>query len=134
MRKDKIRIWFNRWFSTGAEFISLIKEMDYEKKFELYVTHHDKRKEFINLSDYFELEKRTHGREYIDYCIKFCIEHKIDVFFPKYRLKYISKYRKEFEDIGVKVLLAASDEIINLVENKGSFYEACGEQLAFNHF
>ena len=125
MRKNRIRIWFNRWFSTGTEFINLIKENDYEKQFEIYVTHHENRKDFINLADYFELEKKIYGREYIDYCIKFCIEHKIDVFFPKYRLKDISKYRKEFEDIGVKVLLAASDEIINLVENKGSFYEAC---------
>ena len=98
MRKNITRIWFNRWFSTGIEFINLIKENDYEKQFEIYVTHHENRIEFINLADYFELEKKIYGREYIDYCIKFCIEHKIDVFFPKYRLKDISKYRKEFEE------------------------------------
>ena len=61
MRKNITRIWFNRWFSTGIEFINLIKENDYEKQFEIYVTHHENRIEFINLADYFELEKKIYG-------------------------------------------------------------------------
>lgn len=121
----KKRIWFNRWFSTGIDFIDLIREGDKEKEFEIYVTHHEYRDSFVKRADYFELDSRDNGERYVEFCIEFCKKHKIDIFIPKYCLQTISKYRERFEILGVKILIACDHDIMELVDNKISFYEKC---------
>jgi len=123
--KMKKKIWFNRWFSTGVNFIDKIREADLKKEYEIYVTHHNKNKEFIKRADYFEIEKRVRGEEYIDFCIEFCKKHRIDFFIPKFCLLDISKHIKRFSEINVKVLMAANYEMIKLVNDKAGFYEDC---------
>lgn len=121
----KKRIWFNRWFRTGVDFIDLIKENDVNNEYEIYVTHHKNYPEFIERADYFEIEAPKRGLDYIEFCVEFCKRNSIDIFFPKYCLHDISKYRNRFEEIGVKVLLAASHDVIDLVNHKVNFYEDC---------
>lgn len=121
----KKRIWFNRWFRTGTDFIDRIREMDIDGEYEIYVTHHNQNKEYIKRADYFALDSRERGKKYIEFCLKFCKKHSIDVFIPKYCLNDISEYREEFEKIGVKVLLAAEKEVMRLVSHKVDFYEDC---------
>lgn len=121
----KKNIWFNRWFRTGTDFIDLIKENDINNEYKFYITHHKNYADFIERADYFELDSKKKGKEYVDFCLEFCKKYSIDIFFPKYCLQDISKYRREFEDIGVKVLLAGSHETIDLVNHKVNFYEDC---------
>ena len=121
----KKRIWFNRWFSTGIHFIDKIREGDINKEFEIFVTHHNQNREYIKRADHFSIEKVMEEKEYIEFCIGYCKENKIDIFIPKFKLSEISRNRSKFEEIGVKVLLAAEDSIIELVKNKSDFYEEC---------
>lgn len=116
------RVWFNRWFSTGVDFIDKIREGDTENRYIIYVTHHHKSKEFMKRADHFSIEKHMRGKDYIEYCLNYCSENKIDIFIPKFCLYNISEHREEFDKIGVKVLLSTSKNVINLLQDKIAFY------------
>lgn len=107
-----MRIWFNHWFSTAYHFIDMMKENGHyviatnERETSVYQTN----------ADEFYLEPTFNKENYIDYCVNFCKEHNIDVFFPKRGMDLIVENLHKFQN--VKVICETDLEKYTLLQDK----------------
>lgn len=115
-----IRVWFNHWFSTSYRLIELMKQ---DKEEEIYVIGSNQVKNSIiqNVCDEWYEEPGLDGEEYIEHCLDFCKEHKVDVFVPRRKMVDISESIEKFTAIGVKVMVDAFDKI-EFLNDKAATY------------
>ncbi len=116
-----IRVWFNHWFSTSYRLIELMKE-DKEQEIVIIGTNRQENSVIQKVCDEWSKEPILDGEDYINYCLNFCIERHIDVFVPRKHMEEISKNKRRFEELGVKVLVD-DYSIISLLGNKSKAYE-----------
>lgn len=121
-----VTVWFNHWFSTAVHIIDLIKK---DCSYDIHMIGSNRNPDsVIKLAcDEWYTEPDTLGDEdYLEYCINFCKEHKVDVFAPRRGMGIISRCSERFSEIGVKLLLdtGSSTEILR---NKISTYEYLGD-------
>ena len=116
-----IRVWFNHWFSTSYRLIELMKENEGEQ---VWVVGTNKQYNSVirNVCDEWYNEPATDGDAYVEDCINFCREHRIDVFVPRRKMLEISKNMDRFHEIGVKVM-ADDYSRLKLLADKASTYE-----------
>lgn len=116
-----IRVWFNHWFSTSYRLIELMKENEEEP---VWVVGTNKQPNSVirNVCDEWYEEPATDGEAYAEDCIRFCKEHKIDVFVPRRKMLDISKNRSKFDEIGVKVMVDEYSRL-ELLMDKTCTYE-----------
>jgi len=119
-REAMVRVWFNHWFSTSYGIIELMKR---DAKEQVFVIASNKEMDSViqKVCDEWYQDSQAEGEEYIQYCLDFCKEHKIDVFVPRNKMVEISKNIRRFSDIGVKVM-ADNYEIIRLLNDKAAAY------------
>lgn len=116
-----IRVWFNHWFSTAYRLIELMKE-DEEEEIRIIGTNLQLDSVIRKVCDEWYEDSPTSGDEYIEFCLKFCREHNVDVFVPRRGMTDISRCKNKFEEIGVKVLVD-DYKAVSLLENKAATYE-----------
>ena len=116
-----IRVWFNHWFSTSYRLIELMKKDSSEQ---VYVIASNKQIDSViqKVCDEWYQDSLADGEEYLQYCLEFCKEHKIDVFVPRRKMVEISQNIKRFNEIGVKVMVDDFDTI-KLLNDKVATYE-----------
>ena len=119
-----IRVYFNRCFTTTPKIIQQLLSNPDHQAFKIYISHISQNTYLQEVADYFELEPSVNGKEYVDYCLNFCHQHKIDVFVPRYNVTTLVNYKEDFEHIGVKVMFIGSSETYQLLESKIETYEA----------
>ncbi len=125
--KNKIRVWFNHWFSTAYHLINLMRESEH---FGLYVigTNENETAVYKNACDEWYTEpKGLDDGQYVDFCIQFCAEHGIDVFVPKKKLLPVLKSRGRFEEKGIKLFGEKNWEAVEWTEDKQRTYERLAE-------
>ncbi|MDE6701583.1 MAG: ATP-grasp domain-containing protein [Acetatifactor sp.] len=116
-----IRVWFNHWFSTSYRLIELMKENEGEQ---VWVVGTNKQYNSVirNVCDEWYDEPVTDGDAYVEDCVRFCQEHKIDVFVPRRKMLEISRNMDRFHEIGVKVM-AEDYSRFKLLADKARTYE-----------
>lgn len=114
-----MRIWFNHWFSTAYDLIELIKKD--EKDVEIIGSNKRVNSIIRLVCDEWYQEPES-NENYIEYCLNFCEEHKIDIFIPRRNLELISKNLSLFSGKGVKVLVDDYSKI-ELLNDKQRTYE-----------
>lgn len=123
------RIWFNHWFSTVYHLINLIVK-DEKDKYTIIGTNE---RDFVAYKcacdQWYSEPIGLDDDEYVEFCLSFCKEHKIDIFAPRKKMIAISKAHKKFESIGVKLLVDSSYEIIEMLEDKAQAYEYFKEKI-----
>ena len=119
------RIWFNHWFSTAYNIINLIRED--EKEFHIIGSNDVYNSVIKCVCDEWYQEPTVRGKEYVDYCVKFCKEHKVDIFMPRREMVEISKNIHLFNEIGTKVMVDKY-ETISLLNNKSEAYNLFKEK------
>lgn len=117
-----MRIWFNHWFSTAYNLIKQLKDTD--NTLTIIGSSYKDFMPYNILCDEWYKEP-TDELTYIDWCINFCKENKIDVFIPRAKRTLISKEYKRFEEIGVKVMVDDNYELIETLEDKIKTMELC---------
>ena len=81
-----MRIWFNHWFSTSYHLINMMKEKEPDR-FYFIGSSTNPYAIYKQACDEFYTEKHDiSDEEYLQYCLDFCKEHKIDVFVPRHNL------------------------------------------------
>ena len=120
-----IRVWFNHWFSTSYGIIELMKK-DGKEKIHVIGSNSQINSVIKKVCDEWYLDSDASGNDYIDFALDFCKEHKVDVFVPRRNMIEISKNKKKFEQIGVKLLLDDYEKIEPL-NNKAKTYELLGK-------
>lgn len=116
-----IRVWFNHWFSTSYRLIELMKENEGEQ---VWVVGTNKQCNSVirNVCDEWYGEPVTDGDAYVEDCIRFCQEHKIDVFVPRRKMLDISRNMGRFREIGVRVM-AEDYSRLELMADKARSYD-----------
>lgn len=110
------RIWFNHWFSTAYRFIEGLK-----KNPENYVIVTNERETCAqqSIADKFFVEPVfAKDEDYLIWCLDFCMENKVNVFFPRRRASVIAAHVNKFETLGVKVIVESNREIHTLLNSK----------------
>lgn len=123
-----MKIWFNRWFTTVYHYINMIRNNPENRKFIIYGTHSYKDALYLQNCDFAFSEPEVDGEEYIQFCLDFCKKHGIDIFVPRKENVLISKNLREFEKIGVKVLVCPDPELMELMDNKAWMYRSILEK------
>lgn len=115
-----VRVWFNHWFSTSYRLIELMRQ---DREEEIYVIGSNREKNAVIqlVCDEWYQEPDIGGEAYVEYCLNFCREHHVNVFVPRRKMVDISKNRKSFEKLGVK-LMADSYEKIQSLNDKVETY------------
>ncbi|MDQ0484909.1 ATP-grasp domain-containing protein [Guptibacillus hwajinpoensis] len=122
-----MKIWFNRWFTTVAHYIDLIRNNEDGTVFKIYGSHPNEDALYLQYCDYAFVEPDISGDDYIDYCLSVCIEKEIDLFIPRKENVLISQNLSKFHEIGVKVLVCNA-ELMALMDNKAAMYESITER------
>lgn len=115
------RIWFNRWFTTVAHYIEMIRQNHDGKVFEVYGSHPNEDALYLQYCDHAFVEPDLSGHAYVEYCLQTCIDKEIDLFIPRKENVLISRNLSKFHNIGVKVLVSDS-ELMALMDNKAAMY------------
>jgi biotin carboxylase len=118
-----MNIWFNRWFSQVTHYIEKIRNNPDGKEFKIYGSHPNPYATYLPFCDVVEIEPDTNGNEYVDWCLKFCLRHGIDIFIPRKANVLVSKNLERFEQIGVKVLVCNDADLMKKMDNKAAMYE-----------
>ncbi|MFF2482415.1 ATP-grasp domain-containing protein [Paenibacillus sp. NPDC058071] len=118
------RVYMNRWFSVAYHYINMIRNNPDGEAFEFFGTHPDINHMSLLASDHIGTEPAVFGREYVDFCIEFCKENRIDIFIPRLHMEEISRYVHLFDEIGTKVMVCRDIELLDAMIEKDKFYEA----------
>jgi carbamoylphosphate synthase large subunit len=105
--------------------------MKQDEKEEIKVIATNKQEDSViqKVCDEWYPEPLSEGDEYIQECLQFCKEHKVDVFVPRRNMTQISENRQRFQEIGVKVMVD-DNKILKLLNDKAAtydFFKDCGE-------
>ncbi|MDR1579787.1 MAG: ATP-grasp domain-containing protein [Synergistaceae bacterium] len=122
-----VRVWFNHWFSTAYHIICMIRE-DEDTDFVTVGSNTDENCVYRAVCDeWFTEAKFGDSDEYVDFCVAFCLEHKIDVFLPRRDMMTVCRRLGEFDAIGVKVLAERDYRIISALSDKAETYRLFGD-------
>ena len=114
------RIWFNHWFSAAYNIISMAKENNPD--FHIIGTNENARSVLARVCDEWYQEPVLKGSDYVSFALDFCKAHKVDAFIPRREMLSISKHKKDFESIGVKVMVE-DYSIADILNHKNRAYE-----------
>ena len=115
------RIWLNHWFSTAYNIIRLIRDSD--PGCTVIGTNENEESPIRAVCDEWYREPKLKGREYADFCLEFCREHRVDVFMPRREMAAVSREMDRFEALGVRVM-AEKYAYVELFSRKDLAYAA----------
>ncbi len=98
-----IKIWFNHWFSAAYNIIELLKQDNPD--FYIIGSNEKLHSPISVVCDEWYKEPLLKGTEYVDFCVDFCKQHEIQAFLPRREMLSISQRKRDFEEIGTKVMV-----------------------------
>lgn len=120
-----MRVWYNRTFSSVNAAIKLIREADTEGRFTIVHSNANRHAPAARLAHEFHVEPTgLKGDAYVDWCLTFCRDHKIDVFVPGREATTLAAEHARFADVGTRVLSAAPPAQLKRIHDKADFYAA----------
>lgn len=120
-----MRVWFNRTFSSVSAAIGLIREADTEGRFHLIYSNANPHVAAARVAHAFHDEPKGLDTEaYIDWCLAFCREHRVDIFIPGKGATAMAAQHARFAAQGTRVLSAAAQDQLELIHDKARFYAA----------
>lgn len=126
-----IRVWYNKSFSFIYNAIQLIKQQDTAQEFSLIVSHTQSHARALQIADESYLEPTgLVGKSYVDWCLAFCQQQQIAVFVVGKEAQTIARYQALFEQIGVRLLLVANADTLDLLEDKAQFAQQLPAHIA----
>ena len=113
------RVWMNHWFSTAVNIIDLIRQDNNE----IYVIGSNENEYSVikNGCDEWYQEPVLKDDEYVEFCLDFCKKHEVQFFLPRRGMLKISECKKQFEQIGVKVMID-NYPIVSILNHKEKAY------------
>lgn len=114
------RIWMNHWFSTAYNIVSLIKRDDPD--FYVIGSNENFGSPIQTVCDEWYHEPPLKEEAYVDFCLDFCREHRVDVFLPRRGMLEISRQIARFQAIGTKVMVD-DYALISILNHKDKAYD-----------
>jgi hypothetical protein len=125
-----MRIWFNKTFSTIQ---GVFNNLRHYKTAEVVIvcTHtHNNASAFLAADEHHLEPVDLTGSAYIEWCIAFCREHRIELFWVGKEAALASKHHAEFEAVGTKVLSVADYDTLTMLHDKARFYTELPGEVA----
>ncbi len=117
-------IWFNKTFSHIRGAIALIRKGDTRNKFRVICSSTNIHFEGFLEADQIAIEpKGLIGDAYLNFCLDFCRQNRVHLFYPGKEAALIGHNFKLFKDIGTTVVSVASQQNLDRIHNKAIFYE-----------
>ncbi|MGH8855277.1 MAG: ATP-grasp domain-containing protein, partial [Telluria sp.] len=121
--KDSMRVWYNRTFSSVYAAIRLVREADTAGRFTIIHSNANRHTAAALLAHEFYSEPTgLEPAAYVDWCLAFCREHRIDIFVPGREATTLAAHHERFAAIGTRVLSAATPAKLQLIHDKAAFY------------
>jgi carbamoylphosphate synthase large subunit len=118
-----MRVWFNRTFSSVHTAIDLIRKADGDGRFHLIYSNPNRYVPAATVAHQFFVEPTgLIAAAYVDWCLGFCREHRIDIFIPGKEATTLAGQHGRFAEIGTRVLSSAAPEQLALMHDKARFY------------
>jgi carbamoylphosphate synthase large subunit len=118
-----MRVWYNRTFSSVNAAIKLIREADTDGRFTIVHSNANRHAPAARLAHEFHIEPvGLKSEAYIDWCLAFCREQKIDIFVPGREATLLASELGRFAEIGTRVLSAAPPAELKRIHDKADFY------------
>ncbi len=126
-----MRIWFNLTFSTIHTVFRNLRQSAPSGEITLICTHTQAHAAAFLAADESYLEPaELNEQEYLEWCVAFCREHNIQLFWPGKAAALISKHHFLFQAIGVQVMSVADFDTLTLLHDKADFYSALSADVA----
>ncbi len=123
-------IWFNKNFSNTFNVIELLRNKKPSENIKIICTHTQAGFLAGLVADQQEIEPPIEDKsEYSKYALNFCAINKINLFMPGKNRISLAHNRKYFQEKGVELMVAASPEIMEILECKERQYKACPETI-----
>ncbi|MEK3899623.1 MULTISPECIES: ATP-grasp domain-containing protein [unclassified Paenibacillus] len=120
----KVNIYFNRWFSVAYHYMNLIRGNEDGVPVQIFATHPDIHHMSLQGADVAGTEPALEGIEYVQFCVDFCRRNEIDIFIPRLHMLDIALHASLFDEIGTKVLVCRDLDLLEMIMDKGKFYES----------
>lgn len=118
-----MRIWFNKTFSSISAVFRNLHNADAARALTIICTHAQPTASAFLFADEHCLEPEDlSGPAYIEWCLAFCRDQGVDLFWPGKEAVLAAEYKHAFEQAGSRVLTAAEPDILKLLQNKADFY------------
>lgn len=130
MTDSAVRIWYNHGYSQTRDAFVLLRQASHSA-LTLFATSTNARAPVLAEADVFQLEptidrKSVAGQDaYADWCLDFAHRNCIDVFVVQRGRSIIARRAEAFAAIGVRLVIAATADMLDLIEDKARFYEHC---------
>jgi hypothetical protein len=119
-----MRVWFNKTFSSVHAALCLIRKADADGRYELVASSPNPHALVKTASHhFFDEPSKVTGVEYLDWCENFCLRHEIDIFIPGKEAALLAGEHERFRNAGTKIMSCATRDNLDLIHNKGRFYE-----------
>jgi hypothetical protein len=126
-----MRIWFNKTFSTISAVLNNLRQSDSSGDLTLICTHvHLTASAFLAADEYYLEPAELTGDAYLEWCVDFCRQHNVTLFWPGKEAALISKHHTYFQAIGVQVLSVADYDTLTLLHDKARFYTDLNPEVA----
>ena len=126
-----MRIWFNKTFSTISAVLNNLRQSDSSGDLTLICTHvHSTASAFLAADEYYLEPAELTGDAYLEWCVDFCRQHNVTLFWPGKEAALISKHHTYFQAIGVQVLSVADYDTLTLLHDKARFYTDLNPEIA----
>jgi hypothetical protein len=126
-----MRIWFNKTFSTIGAVLRNLRQSVPAGEVILICTHtHATAAAFLSADQSYLEPAELTGQAYLEWCVDFCRQHHINLFWPGKEAALISQHHVLFQAIGVHVLSVADYDTLTLLHDKADFYADLSPDVA----
>ncbi|AGX87256.1 ATP-grasp domain-containing protein [Candidatus Symbiobacter mobilis] len=117
-----MRVWFNKTFSLVHTALRLLRTADPDQTFTLLASHPNPDAIVRLAADEFSPEPPGQGgAEYVDWCLGFCQQHRVDIFVPGKEATLLAGAQDRFAALGVRMLCCADGPTLQLLHDKARF-------------
>ncbi|HMT92038.1 ATP-grasp domain-containing protein [uncultured Thiothrix sp.] len=126
-----MRIWFNKTFSSISSIFYNLRQAKDVGQLTIIASHTNAYAPALGAAHEAYVEPSgLVGAAYLGWCLKFCQEQRIDLFWVAKEARYLSNHKEKFAQIGTKLLVVATSEVLGLLNNKGVFYRSLPPEVA----
>jgi len=126
-----MRIWFNKTFSTISAVFRDLRQSNADGEVTLICSHsHATASAFLAADESYLEPANLAGLDYVEWCVNFCRQHHINLFWPGKEAALLSEYHEMFQAIGVQVMSVADYQTLMMLHDKAVFYAELNPDIA----
>jgi hypothetical protein len=118
-----MRVWFNKTFSTIGAVLGNLRQPVSADEITLICTQtHTTAAVFLSADESYLEPAELTGQAYLEWCVDFCHQHNIQLFWPGKEANLISQHHVLFQAMGTQVMSVSDHDTLALLQNKADFY------------